>query len=326
MDARHAILFEPVRIGPKTLPNRFYQVPHASGFGSGKPRTQAAFRAVKAEGGWGGVCVEYAPVSRDSDEIPAIGADIWDDRDAQALGLSADAIHAHGALAGLELYHGGASAPNGTSRLVRMAPSQIVSERQWGGLAKEMTADDIARLQRDWVRAARHAADNGFDIVYVYGAHGYLMTQFLSPVMNLRTDGYGGSLANRGRFWLEALAAVRAEIGGQCAVATRIALHGDSGVPGAETLPGIEIDDMLALTRMADDLVDMWDVTVGSWPEDSGTSRYYPEGSQRRWTHRMHEATAKPVVAVGRYTNPDLMTQVIASGEADLIGSARQAI
>ena len=77
---------------------------------------------------------------------------------------------------------------------------------------------------------------------------------------------------------------------------------------------------------MADDLVDLWDVTVGSWPEDSGTSRYYPEGHQRRWTSRMREATAKPIVAVGRYTSPDLMAQVIASGEADLIGSARQAI
>ena len=128
MDARHAILFEPVRIGPKTLPNRFYQVPHASGFGSGKPRTQAAFRAVKAEGGWGGVCVEYAPVSRDSDETPAIAADIWDDGDARALGLAAEAIHAHGALAGLELYHGGASSPNGSSRAVRLAPSQLTSD------------------------------------------------------------------------------------------------------------------------------------------------------------------------------------------------------
>ena len=75
MDPRHAILFEPVAIGPKTLPNRFYQVPHASGFGSQQPRAQAAFRAVKAEGGWGGVCVEYAPVSRDSDETPAVAAD-----------------------------------------------------------------------------------------------------------------------------------------------------------------------------------------------------------------------------------------------------------
>ena len=326
MDSRHAILFEPVRIGPKTLPNRFYQVPHASGFGSGKPRTQAAFRAIKAEGGWGGVCVEYAPVSPDSDDLPAVSAEIWDDRDARALGLTAEAIHAHGSLAGLELYHGGASCPNGNSRAVRLAPSQITSRVQWGGLAKEMDTADITRVQRDWVQAARRARDVGFDIVYVYGAHGYLMTQFLSSQVNRRTDGYGGSLANRGRFWLETLAAVRDAIGGDCAIATRIAMHGDSGVPGAEGLPGIHVDDMLTLVAMGDDLVDLWDVTVGSWPEDSGTSRYYPEGHERPWAHRVREATAKPVVAVGRYTSPDLMAEVIRSRAVDLIGSARQAI
>src|SRR5260370_26909686 len=132
MDPRHAILFEPVKIGPKTLPNRFYQVPHASGFGSGRPRTQAAFRAIKAEGGWGGVCVEYAPVSPDTDEIPAIAADIWDDRDAQALGLSAEAIHAHGSLAGLELYHGGASSPNGGFPVGLYAPVQTNPRHRMG--------------------------------------------------------------------------------------------------------------------------------------------------------------------------------------------------
>jgi len=326
MDARHAILFEPVSIGPKTLPNRFYQVPHASGFGSARPRTQAAFRAVKAEGGWGGVCVEYAPISADSDETPYIAADIWDDRDARALGVCAEAVHAHGALAGLELYHGGWSSTNAFSRAVRVAPSQLTSEVQWGGLAKEMDAADIARIQRQWVEAARRARDVGFDIVYVYGAHGYLMTQFLSAEVNRRTDGYGGSLANRGRFWLETLAAVRDAVGGDCAIATRIALHGDSGVPGGDTLPGIHIDDMLTLVKMGDDLVDLWDVMVGSWPEDSGTSRYFPEGHQRPWADRVREATAKPVVSVGRYSSPDLMAEVIRSGAVDLIGSARQAI
>ena len=326
MDPRHAILFEPVRIGPKTLPNRFYQVPHASGFGSAKPRTQAAFRAIKAEGGWGGVCVEYAGIAPDSDDLPAISAEIWDDRDARALGLAAEAIHAHGSLAGLELYHGGASCPNGNSRAFRVAPSQITSGVQWSGLAKEMDASDIARVQQDWVLAARRARDAGFDIVYVYGAHGYLMTQFLSSYANRRTDGYGGSLPNRGRFWLETLAAVREAVGGDCAIATRIAIHGDSGVPGAETLPGIHADDMLKLVAMADDLVDLWDVTVGSWPEDSGTSRYYPEGHERPWAHRVREATAKPVVSVGRYSSPDLMAEVIRSGAVDLIGAARQAI
>jgi dimethylamine/trimethylamine dehydrogenase len=100
MDPRHAILFEPVTIGCKTLPNRFYQVPHATGFGTGRPRAQAAFRAVKAEGGWGGVCVEYTAISADSDEIPEVCAELWDDRDALALAMTADAVHAHGSLAG----------------------------------------------------------------------------------------------------------------------------------------------------------------------------------------------------------------------------------
>ena len=131
MDPRHAILFEPLAIGPKTLPNRFYQVPHATGFGSARPRTQAAFRAIKAEGGWGGVCVEYAPISADADETPAVAADIWDDRDAQALGLTAQATHEHGALAGHELYLGGASSPNGFSRTVRIAPSQLAAPWTW---------------------------------------------------------------------------------------------------------------------------------------------------------------------------------------------------
>ena len=320
MDPRHAILFEPVRIGPRTLPNRFYQVPHASGFGTSKPRTQAAFRAIKAEGGWGGVCVEYAPVSRDSDEVPAVAAEIWDDADASALALTADAIHAHGALAGLELFHGGGLSVNGESRAPRLAPTQRASEVQFGSLAKEMTVADIARVQRDWAAAARRAAAAGFDIVYVYGAHGYLVTQFLSPVTNRRTDGYGGTLAGRGRFWLETLEAVRTAVGADCAVATRVAVHGASG------LPGIQADEMLELVAMADPLVDLWDVNVGSWPEDSGTSRYYPEGSQRPWTHRVREATSKPIVAVGRYSSPDLMADVVRSGAVDLIGAARQAI
>jgi len=313
-------LFEPVTIGPKTLPNRFYQVPHASGFGSARPRAQAAFRAIKAEGGWGGVCVEYAAVSRESDETPAVSADLWDERDAAALALTADAVHAHGALAGIELFHGGAASQNGSSRAARLAPSQISSELQWGGLAAELTAGDIARIQRDWASAARRAADAGFDIVYVYGAHGYLLTQFLSSATNRRTDGYGGSLANRGRFWLETLAAVRDAVGDRCAIATRIPVH------GRRELPGIEIDEMLTVIAMASDLVDLFDVTVGSWPEDSGTSRFYPEGHQQPWTHRVREATAKPIVAVGRYSNPDLMAEVIRSGAVDLIGSARQAI
>src|SRR5262249_23707723 len=159
--------------------------------GSARPRAQAAFRAIKAEGGWGGGCVGYAPGSPDSDEIPAIAADLWDDRRAPPPGLAPAGIPAPPGLARLELDHGGASSPNGSSRTIRLAPSQLTSGVQWGGLAKEMDAADIARIQRNWMQAARRARDAGFDIVYVYGAHGYLMTQFLSAYANRRTDGYG---------------------------------------------------------------------------------------------------------------------------------------
>ncbi len=320
LDPRHAILFEPVTIGPKTLPNRFYQVPHASGFGSGKPRTQAAFRGIKAEGGWGGVCVEYAPVSADADEAPYVAAYIRDERDVAALRLTSDAIHAHGSLAGLELYHGGNSSANVSTRHTRIAPSPSTASIRWGSTAREMTLDDIQRVQADFVAGARRARDAGFDIVYVYGAHGYLLTQFLSTWSNRRTDGYGGTLAGRARFALETLEQVRDAVGDDCAIATRIC------VDGRREIKGVRIEEMLEFVRMADPLVDLFDVTVGSWPEDSGTSRYYPEGHQLPWTSRVREATGKPIVGVGRYTSPDQMAAVIRSGDFDLIGAARPAI
>jgi dimethylamine/trimethylamine dehydrogenase len=320
LDPRHSVLFEPVQIGPKTLPNRFYQVPHASGFGSSRPRTHAAFRGIKAEGGWGGVNVDYAPVSSDSDETPAVASDCWDTDGMAALGLVVDAIHAHGSLAGIELHHGGADAENGESRHHRIAPSQIGSASYRGSLAKEMTRRDIQRVQQDFVTAAKRARDVGFDIVYAYGAHGYLMTQFLSTLTNRRTDGYGGSLANRVRFQQETLELMRAAVGSDCAIALRMSAH------GGEQLTGIHVDEMLEVVRLMDPLVDLFDVNVGAWPQDSGTSRYYPEGSQREWTRRVREATAKPIVGVGRFTNPDLMAAIVRSGELDLIGAARPAI
>ncbi len=138
VDPNHEILFEPVQIGPKTLRNRFYQVPHCSGFGTEKPWTQAAHRGVKAEGGWAAVCTEYAPFSPDSDEAPLIAARFWDEDDMRALRLMTDAAHEHGALAGLELYHGGAHIANNQTRLPSVAPSQLASDLEPHVVPKEM--------------------------------------------------------------------------------------------------------------------------------------------------------------------------------------------
>ena len=321
-DPRHDILFEPVRVGPKTLRNRFYQVPHCTGFGSEKPGSHARFRGMKAEGGWAAVCTEEALVSVDSDFWPVVSTRFWDDDDMRNLALMCEEAHRFDSLAGIELTHGGAHARAREARVPAVAPSQLASDYDHFVVPKTMEADDIRRVQADWVRAARAAREAGFDIVYVYGGHSYLPLQFLSPFYNRRTDAYGGSLENRGRFWLETLELVREAIGEECAIAVRLCVE-------ALGPAGVELEEGLAFIRLADALVDLWDVNVGSitdWSKDSGVSRFFPEGYQLEWTGRVREATAKPIVGVGRLTNPDRMAEIVRSGAWDLIGAARPSI
>jgi len=321
-DPRHDILFEPVRIGPKTLRNRFYQVPHCTGFGVEKPWSQARHRAVKAEGGWAAVNTEYCTINAESDETPYVSARMWDDGDLTVLTATCDEAHRHGALAGIELSHTGAHGENSESRLPAAAPSQIASDFATGLVPRAMTKRDIRRVQADWAQAAERSRSAGFDIVYVYGAHTYLPGQFLSPAYNRRTDEYGGSLANRARFWIETLEAVRAAVGDDCAIACRVAVDRMGAL-------GVDLEEGLEFVRMADHLVDLWDVTVGSiadWALDSGPSRFFAEGWQLESTARVREATAKPIVGVSRLTDPDLMAEIIRTGVWDLIGAARPSI
>ncbi|MGH3052610.1 MAG: FAD-dependent oxidoreductase [Gaiellaceae bacterium] len=321
-DPRHDILFEPVRIGPKTLRNRFYAVPHCTGFGSEKPGSQARFRGMKAEGGWAAVCTEEALVSPDSDFWPVISTRIWDDDDVRNLALMCEEAHRHGALAGIELTHGGGHARAHEARLPAVAPSQLASDYEPFVVAKALELADIRRVQSDWVRAALRSRDAGFDIVYVYGGHSYLPLQFLSTYYNKREDAYGGSLENRARFWLETLELVREAVGDECAIAVRLCV--DALGPA-----GVELEEGLGFVTLADHLVDLWDVNVGSiteWSKDSGVSRFFSEGYQLEWTGRVREVTARPIVGVGRLTNPDRMAEIVRSGAWDLIGGARPSI
>jgi dimethylamine/trimethylamine dehydrogenase len=322
---RHDILFEPVPIGPHTLKNRFYQVPHCTGFGTSKPWSQAAHRTVKAEGGWAAVCTEFASISPESDEMPYTSVTLWDSGDVMGLSLMCDEAHRYGALAGIELHHSGAHCERRESRWPSVAPSQIASDYGFFRVPeapKEMEVADIKRLVSDWAQAAIRARDAGFDIVYVYGGHSYLLPQFLSPYFNRRTDEYGGSFQNRARIWLETLQAVKGAVGNDCAIAVRLAID-------ALDASRIPVEETLDFIRLADDLVDLWDVNVGSspeWQRDSGASRFYEEGYQLEYTKHARKATVKPIVGVGRLTNPDQMVQILRSGVVDLIGAARPSI
>ena len=311
-DPKHDILFQPIKIGPKTLRNRFYQVPHCIGAGSDRPGFQAAHRSIKAEGGWAGINTEYCSIHPESDDTHRLSARIWDAGDVRNLRAMTDHIHKYDSLAGVELWYGGSHAPCMESRATPRGPSQYASEFETLTYCKEMDYDDIAMVQQYYVDAALRSRDAGFDIVYVYGAHSYLPLQFLSPYYNKRKDKYGGSLENRARFWLETLEKVRRAVGHDCAIATRFAvdtLYGDAGVE-------IESDGMKFI-ELADPLVDLWDVDVGDiaeWGEDAGPSRFYQQGHQVPWTRFVKQVAKKPVLGVGRFTDPEKMTEIVTQG------------
>lgn len=323
-DPKYDILFTPIQIGPKTLRNRFYQVPHCIGAGSDKPGFQAAHRSMKAEGGWAAMNTEYCSIHPESDDTHRLSARIWDEGDVRNLKAMTDEVHKHGALAGIEMWYGGAHAPCMESRATPRGPSQYASEFETLTYCKEMDLDDIKQVQQYYVDAALRARDAGFDIVYVYGAHSYLPLQFLSPYYNKRTDKYGGSLANRARFWLETLEGVKKAVGADCAIATRFAVDTLYG-PGH-----VEVErEGMAFVEMADHLVDLWDVDVGDiaeWGEDAGPSRFYQQGHQVPWTKFIKQVSKKPVLGVGRYTDPEKMTEIVTKGYADIIGAARPSI
>jgi dimethylamine/trimethylamine dehydrogenase len=319
IESRYAQLFEPVRIGPVTAKNRFYQVPHCTGMGHALPQTLAAMRGMKAEGGWGVVCTEYCSIHPTSDDQPYPFASLWDDGDVRNLASMADQVHAHGALAGVELWHGGSMVANLATRLpslgVRSMPGRaepIQSQR--------MDRTDIRAFRR-WHRAAAvRAKQAGFDIVYVYPTHGYLPSEFLSRAYNDRSDEYGGSLENRARLLRELVEETRDAVGDHCAVAVRFSADGH----GAEHLSADEARDVLG---MLGQLPDLWDIVVADYyGEEMATSRFVKEASLESKVAYVKGLTGKPVVSVGRFTSPDTMLRQVRRGILDFVGAARPSI
>ncbi|MEE9587178.1 MAG: FAD-dependent oxidoreductase [Hyphomicrobiaceae bacterium] len=323
---RYDILFEPVKIGPVTAPNRFYQVPHASGMTNSLPRVRAAFRGTKAEGGWGVVCSGYCSIHPSSDDTPLPFARLWNDDDVRSHALATDAIHEHGALAGVELWHGGCAVMNRASRIAPLSPSGISWASTHVGFmsnihSRAMDKHDIRELISWQAGGARRAREAGYDIVYVYAGMGYLPYEFLLPDYNQRDDEYGGGIENRVRLVRQMIEATKDAVGTDCAVALRISVEELSKRPG--TSLETEAHEVVSLLK---DVPDLWDVKMDSSPTDCGPSRFAEEGSHEPVVNFVKTLTDAPVVGVGRFTSPDAMVSQVRRGVLDLIGAARPSI
>ena len=320
-DSRYDILFDPIKIGPVTAPNRFYQVPHCTGMGYLRPQTLAEMRGVKAEGGWGVVCTEYNSIHPSSDDLPHVSASLWDDSDIRSHSIMTDLVHEHGSLAGAELWYSGARSPNLYTREV---PMDVVSLPNLAGhpfQTRAMDKTDIVNLRRWHRKAALRARDAGFDIVYVYATHGYLLDNFLDPEINTRLDEYGGSLENRVRLVRELIEETKEAVGDRCAVAVRFKADQAAGSDGEPILgERREMFDMLA------ELPDLWDINISDYSLEMSVSRFAKEGPLEPYIDWVKTATSKPVVTVGRYTSPDSMVSLIKRGLTDFVGAARPSI
>jgi NADH:flavin oxidoreductases, Old Yellow Enzyme family len=263
-------LFQPIQIGPKTLKNRFFQVPQCTGAGTLRPGANARHREVKAEGGWAALCTEACMIHPETDQPVANVSTIWSRADVINHRHMTDSVHRWGALAGVELCHAGGLSNNLDSRYVSPAAYQFPTPWMPQTYTYEAEESDFRRIVRMFVDAAHRAVEAGFDIVYLHGTHGALPVQMLSKHLNRRTDKYGGSLEGRARLWLEILEALKAMVGQDCAVATRFSIDQLSGSAGVEAQ-----DEGLAFIELVTrrGLVDFWDVNISSlqeWGEDAG--------------------------------------------------------
>ncbi|QYK42693.1 MAG: FAD-dependent oxidoreductase [Paracoccaceae bacterium] len=321
-DSPYDILFQPLRIGPKVARNRFYQVPHCNGGGYRDPSAVAEMRRTKAEGGWGVIFTEQTEIHPSSEITPFIEQHLWEDKDIPALAAMAEAMKSHGALAGIQLAYSGINGPNLYSREVPLAVTggPILTFTSDPVQARTMDRDDIRDLRRWFRNAFRRAQTAGFDLICLYGAHGFgILQHFLSRATNHRSDEYGGGLENRSRFLREVVDEAREETKGEIAISLRMSLH-EAGPFG---FSNSELRDFIA---MHGDLPDIWDLAHGTWEACSGTSRFKPEGAQEDLVRGIKALTSKPVVGVGRFTSADAMVRQIRSGILDFIGAARPSI
>ncbi|MFI9379940.1 NADH:flavin oxidoreductase/NADH oxidase [Kutzneria sp. NPDC052558] len=280
-----------------------------------------------AAGGAGLIMTEASAVSPEG-RITPYDAGIWNDEQVAAWRRITDFAHAQGAKIGMQLGHAGRKAsalrpweghgmvPVEEGGWQPVAPSAIPFGEQ--ATPRELTEEEIHGIIADFVAGAKRALAAGFDALELHGAHGYLLHQFYSPLSNRRTDGYGGDFDGRVRFVLEVATAVRAAIGDEAPLFTRL-----SATDWDEE--GWTADDSVRLARLLSDVgVDLIDTsTAGNTPKPKIP---IGPGYQVPFAQRIRTEAKVATGAVGLITEPQQAEQIVATGAADVVFLARAAL
>ena len=332
------MLFSPLTLRSLTVPGRVWVSPmcqyscrpHEPGFVTDWHLAHLVSFAV---GGAPLVMTEATAVTRDG-RISPWDAGLWEDQQVRAWQRVVDQVHQVGSVIGVQLSHAGRKgssfAPfhdeHGTVPVERGGWQTVgASRRPFGSydMPRGLSTDEVQEVVRAFARAARRAVTAGFDLVEIHGAHGYLLHQFLSPLVNDRADRYGGSEENRSRLLLEVVDAVRAVVPDRMPVIVRL-----SATDWTEEVPGGVEGDLqrtVALGRaLAERGVDLVDVSSGG----NLTAPEIPVGPgyQTRFAERVRSSVDVPVSTVGMITAPRQAEHVLRVGQADVVMLARAAL
>jgi 2,4-dienoyl-CoA reductase (NADPH2) len=312
------LLFKPIRIGPVEVPNRIFMPCMGTLFSTDQKLNERFYRYYerRAEGGAG--LIVAGPVGVDFLGGGLIILSLREDSAIPDFKKLADRVHAHGTKVFVQLFHGGRYTFSFMIEGKQAVAPSAVRSRYTGEVPREMTLEEIDQVQESFSQAARRAREAGIDGVEIIGSAGYLISEFLSPVTNLRTDQYGGSFENRGRFAVETIQRVRAAVGPDYPVTIRVA--GNDFVHGGNTN-----DDQARYCQLFEQAgINAINVT-GGWHEAFVTqlTMEVPRGGYAYLAAGIRRRVTVPVIACNRITDPFTAERILKEGMADMVALGR---
>ena len=320
MKTKYPKIFEPFTVRRMTLPNRIVMTPMGTNYG--EQNGEMSFLHInyyeqRAKGGTGLLIVENACVSYPDGSNGTTQLRIDADNYIPRLFNLTETVHKHGSCIAIQLNHAGASA---MSTRIDMQPvsSSDVPTKDGGDTPRPLEEEEILEIIIKYGLAAKRAVIAGFDAVEIHAGHSYLISQFLSPLYNKRTDKWGGSAENRARFAKLVIEEVRKQVGPFFPIIVRISA--DEFMEG-----GNNLDDCIEYLQYFQEEVDIFHVSAGlnGSIQYQIDANYLPDGWRSYMAKRVKEAYDKPTIAVGNIRNPQVAEDILERGDADLIGMGR---
>ena len=321
MKNKYPHIFEPMTIRRMTVKNRIVMTPMGTNYG--EQNGEMSFLHInyyeqRAKGGTGLLIVENANVDFPQGSNGTTQLRIDHDNYLPRLYKFCEDMHRYGAKLSIQINHAGASAMSPRIGGLQPVSSSNIPSKTGGAVPRPLSKDEILAIVKKYGEAAKRAQTAGFDAVEIHAGHSYLISQFLSPVYNDRTDEFGGSIENRTRFCRMIIDEVRSQIGPHMPIMLR--LSADELVDGGNTL-----EDTLKYLEYLNDEVDIFDVSCGL--NDSIQyqidANYMKDGWRSYMAKAVKEKFGKPVISMGNYRDPQVVEDTLARGDCDLIGMGR---